>query len=124
MAAAATPAEQVEAWLRGVLEQALHPRGAAATRPFAVRRGELAVHHPEEVARSEQQLTDPLRRALEGARAAGALPRVDPARDGEALYHLAFGWLEARLAEPAPAERSDAERLVVFAMAGLHGVSA
>jgi AcrR family transcriptional regulator len=57
MAAAATPAEQVEAWLRGVLEQALHPRGAAATRPFAVRRGELAVHHPEEVARSRKSHT-------------------------------------------------------------------
>ena len=57
MAAAATPAAQVEAWLRGVLEQALHPRGAAATRPFAVRRGELALHYPEEVARSERQLT-------------------------------------------------------------------
>ncbi len=123
MAAAATPAEQVEAWLRGVLEQALHPRGAAATRPFAVRRGELAVHHPEEVARSEQQLTDPLRRALEAARATGALPHVDPTRDGEALYHLAFGWLEARLAEPEAAQRADAERLVAFAMAGLRGVS-
>jgi len=123
MAAAATPSAQVEAWLRGVLEQALHPRGAAATRPFAVRRGELAVHHPEEVARSEQQLTDPLRRALDAARAAGELPRVDPARDAEALYHLAFGWLEARLASPTPAKREDAERLVSFALAGLRGAS-
>jgi len=123
MAAAATPLEQVEAWLRGMLEQALHPRGAAATRPFAVQRGELAVHYPEEVARSEQQLTGPLRRALEAARSSGALPQVDPQRDGEALYHLALGWMEARLEEPASARREDAERLVAFALAGLRGVS-
>jgi AcrR family transcriptional regulator len=123
MAAAATPEEQVEEWLRGVLEQALHPRGAAATRPFAVRRSELALHHPAEVARSEQQLTDPLRRALEAGRASGALPHVDPARDGEALYHLAFAWLEARLGEPVPARREDAERLVAFALAGLRGMA-
>ena len=124
MAAAATPAGQVEEWLRGVLEQALHPRGAAATRPFAVRRGELAVHHPEEVARSERQLTEPLRRALAAAGASGELPHVDPARDGEALYHLALAWLEARLEEPGPARREDAERRVAFAMAGLRGMGA
>jgi AcrR family transcriptional regulator len=123
MAKATTPAQQVEEWLRGVLEQALHPRGAAATRPFAVRRSELAMHHPEEVARSEQQLTQPLIHALEAARAAGALPQVDPQRDGEALYHLALGWLEARLEEPTPARREDAERLVAFAMSGLRGMA-
>jgi AcrR family transcriptional regulator len=122
MAAAPTPAGRVEAWLRGVLEQALHPRGAAATRPFAVGRGELAVHHPEEVARSELRLTAPLRRALEAARASGELPGVDPVRDVEALYHLALGWLEARLEEREPAHRADAERLVAFAMAGLRGL--
>ena len=123
MAAAATPAGQVEEWLRGVLEQALPPRGAAATRPFAVQRGELAVHYPEEVARSERQLREPLRRALEAARDSGELPRVDPLRDGEALYHLALGWMEARLEEPDPARREDAERLVAFALAGLRGVA-
>jgi AcrR family transcriptional regulator len=124
MAAAQTPAGQVDAWLRGVLEQALHPRGAAATRPFAVGRGELAARHPEEVARSERRLSEPLRRALEAARASGELPGVDPARDTESLYHLALGWMEARLEEPAPARREDAERLVAFAMAGLRGLGA
>jgi len=122
MAAATEPEAKVEAWLRGVLEQGLHPRGAAATRPFAVQRGELAVHHPEEVARSERQLREPLREALEAARAAGSLPHVDPARDAETLHHLAFAWLEARLAEGEPARRADADRLVAFALAGLRGV--
>jgi AcrR family transcriptional regulator len=123
MAAAPSPAGQVEAWLRGVLEQALHPRGAAATRPFAVGRAELAVHHPGEVARSERRMSEPLYRALEAARSSGQLPGVDPARDAEALYHLALGWMEARLEEPEPARREDAERLVAFAMAGLRGLA-
>ena len=122
MARAASPAEQVREWLRGVCEQALHPRGAEATRPFAVGRAEIAAHYPEEVARSERQLTEPLRRALEAARSAGELPGADPARDTETLYHLAMGWMEARLEGPAPARREDAERIVGFAMAGLHGV--
>ena len=48
---------------------------------------------------------------------------MDPARDGEALYHLALAWLEARLEEPEPARREDAERLVRFALAGLRGMA-
>jgi AcrR family transcriptional regulator len=121
MARAETPLEQVREWLRGVLEQALHPRGAEATRPFAVGRAELALHYPDEVARSERQLTGPLRAALEAAHAAGELPGVDPERDAEALYHLAMGFSEARLREGVPARREDAERLVAFAVRGLGG---
>jgi AcrR family transcriptional regulator len=123
MARTGTASEQVREWLLGVCEQALSPRGAEATRPFAVGRSEIAARHPEEVARSERQLTEPLRRALEAARAAGELPGVDPARDTEALYHLAMGWMEARLEEPAPARREDAERIVAFALAGLRGLA-
>ncbi len=122
IARAATPSERVREWLRGVCEQALHPRGAEATRPFAVGRAEIAARYPEEVARSERQLTEPLRRALEAARASGELPAVDPARDTETLYQLAMGWMEARLEQPVPARREDAERLVSFALAGLRGV--
>ena len=48
---------------------------------------------------------------------------MDPLRDGEALYHLALGWMEARLEEPDPARREDAERLVAFALAGLRGMA-
>jgi len=124
MARAGSPSEQVREWLLGVCEQALSPRGAEATRPFAVGRSEIAARHPEEVARSERQLTEPLRRALEAARTAGELPGADPSRDTETLYHLAMGWLEARLEEATAARREDAERLVAFALAGLRGLPA
>jgi AcrR family transcriptional regulator len=119
MAKAPSAVERVRAWLRGMLEQALHPRGAEATRPFVLARGRLARHYPEEVALSEQRLTALVRDALAEAKQAGELPEADPAADAESLYHLAMGWLEARLAEGGPADRSQAARVEAFAMAGL-----
>jgi AcrR family transcriptional regulator len=124
MAEAPSASERVRAWLRGMLEQALNPRGAGATRPFVLARGRLARHYPEEVALSEQRLTALVRDALAEAKAAGELPAADPAADAEALYHLAMGWLEARLGEGAPADRARAERLEAFALAGLRAGSA
>jgi len=127
MQAAERPLEQVRAWLVGMLEQALDPEGAAATRPFALARGRLVEAFPDEVAASERQLTALVRDAIRAAAAAGEIPSGDPDRDAETLYHLAMGWMQARLAEPRPADRRDAERLVGFAMSGLArgaGVSA
>lgn len=119
MAAAPDPVERVRAWVRGMLAQALDVRGAEATRPFALARGRLARHYPDEVARSEQRLAALARRAIAEAKAAGDLPDAEPDADAEALYHLAMGWLEARLRSGEPAERRQASRLEAFAMAGL-----
>ena|SRR5262245_11499689 len=119
MQAAPTPVAQVREWLRGILEQALSPSGSRATRPFALARLRLADAHPQEVAESERQLTALVREALRAAVAAGELPHAQPEGDAEALYHLAMGWVEARLADGRPAARADAERLVDFALAGL-----
>jgi AcrR family transcriptional regulator len=124
MAEAPSASERVRAWLRGMLEQALHPRGSEATRPFVLARGRLARHYPEEVALSEQRLTALVREAIAEAKQAGELPAADPAADAESLYHLAMGWLEARLGEEAPADRAQAERVEAFAMAGLRAGSA
>ena len=119
MERATSPSEAVREWLRGMAEQALDPAAARATRPFALARGRLSESHPEEIARSEQQLTAPLRDALERAVAAGELPGADPERDAEALYHLAMGWMQTRLLDASRARRADAEQLEAFAMAGL-----
>jgi AcrR family transcriptional regulator len=119
MRAARSPLAQVRAWLLGMLEQALDPEGAAATRPFALARGRLAESFPEEVAESERQLTALVRGAIAEAAAAGEIPAGDPDRDAESLYHLAMGWMQARLAEGRPADPRDAERLVDFALGGL-----
>lgn len=119
MARASSPKEQVREWIRGMLEQALHERGAQATRPFVRARARLAESLPEEVSRSEQQLTEPLRIALARAVEVGELPHAIPERDAEAIYHLAMGWVQARLQEPAAADRSDAMRLEEFALCGV-----
>jgi AcrR family transcriptional regulator len=124
MEKAPSAAERVRAWLCGMLEQALHPRGAEATRPFVLARGRLARHYPEEVALSEQRLTALVREALAEAKQSGELPNADPAADAESLYHLAMGWLEARLAADEPADRAQAGRVEAFAMAGLRAGSA
>ena len=99
MDAVDSPEDRVREWIRGMLEQALDQRGAQATRPFALARGRLAEAFPEEVARSESQLTGLLRQAIGDAIAAGQTPHADPERDAESLYHLTMGWVEARLLE-------------------------
>ena len=119
MQAAATPTERVRECLRGLLEQALSPAGARATRPFALARARLAEVHPEEVVESERQLTALVREAIRAAVAAGELPDADPEGDAETLYHLAMGWLEKRLGGARAPDRRDAERLVDFALHGL-----
>jgi len=110
---------RVREWMRGMLEQALSPTGAAATRPFALARTRLAAEFPGEVAASEAELTALVRDAIRAGRDAGELPDADPERDAETLYHQAMGWLQARLAEEKPPERDAAERLVEFALHGL-----
>jgi AcrR family transcriptional regulator len=119
MQAAASPTARVREWLRGLLEQALSPAGARATRPFVLARERLAEAQPEEVAESERQLTALVREAIRAAVAAGELPQADPEGDAETLYHLAMGWLQARLAGGRTPERRDADRLVDFALHGL-----
>lgn len=117
MASFSSPEDRVKAWLEGMLEQALDPEAAAATRPFALSRARLADLFPREVEESEQRLTAMLRDALHES--GGALRSVDPQRDAETLYDLALGWMQRRLAQPGLATRGDAEALTEFA---LHGI--
>lgn len=119
MAQAESPVEAVREWIRGMAVQAQDEGGAAATRPFALGRGRLAETFPAEIARSETQVTTPLRAALEAARANGTMPAVAPEQEAEALYHLMMGWVEARLVEARIPGEAEVERLEAFAMAGL-----
>lgn len=121
METADDPAERVSRWLHGILEQALNPDAAAATRPFALSRARLSELFPGEVEASERRTTALLRDALEEARRAGVFPHGDPERDADALYSLSMGWVERALARSVAASREDAEHLVAFAMRGLGG---
>ena len=119
MAGASTAEGEVREWIRGMLEQALAAEGAEATRPFALARGRLAASYPDEVARSEQQLTALLRESIVRGQARGELLAADPDRAPEALYLLAMGWLEGRLRETSSPACEDAVWLEEFAIAGL-----
>ena len=119
MTRARSPLGAIREWIRGMLEQALHPEGAESTRPFVLAKGRLADAFPEEVAASERRLTETLRQAIETARDVGELPDAHPAADAEAIYHLTMGWIQARLAEPDETARELAARLEAFALAGL-----
>ena len=122
MAEAAPGAPRVRAWLDGMLEQALRPDRVTASRPFALARGRLAEAHADAVASSEARISALARDALAEARRAGDLAGCAPEGDAETLYHLAMGWIQARLVDGGPGARgarADAERLVAFAMSGL-----
>lgn len=123
MERADTPAGQVREWLRGILAQALDPRGAEATRPFVLSRGRLAEAFPQEVAASERRVTELLHGPLADGAAASELRAGDPERDAEALYWLAMGFVQAQLARGEAASERDAAALEAFALAavGLEG---
>ncbi|MCZ6784437.1 MAG: TetR/AcrR family transcriptional regulator [Proteobacteria bacterium] len=114
---------KIREWLSGVLEQALHPEAASATRPFAVSRARLAELFPSEVEDCERQLAALLHGAIEAGVASGELAAADPERDAETVYNLAMGWVQRQLARPeaelAPASPDDAAHLIEFAMHGL-----
>jgi AcrR family transcriptional regulator len=114
-----TPLGRIRQWLAGMSEQALHPEAASATRPFVLARGRLAEVYPEEVAASERRLEALVEAELVALAAERPGAGVVPRRDAETLYHLAMGWMEARLREGSSGERTDAGRLVDFALGGL-----
>lgn len=113
------PAAKVREWLRGILAQALDPRGAEATRPFALSRGRLAESFPDEVAASERRITELLHAPLAEGAASGALRVGDPERDAEALYWLAMGFVQSQLAREGGASQRDAAALEAFALAAV-----
>ena len=119
MAEVSEPAQAVREWIRGMAAQAQRPTSVRASRPFALARGRLAEAFPEEIMRSEGQVTTPLRAALARARAEGAMPAVDADLEAEALYHMMMGWVEARLVEARIPGDAEVARLEAFAMAGL-----
>lgn len=121
MERAPTPEAGIREWIAGLLEQALNSEAAAATRPFAVSRARLAELFPEEVEASERQLTQLLRDAIAAASGAPPDSPADAAaeRDADAIYTLAMGWVQRRLAQPALVSRGDAEHIVDFALRGL-----
>jgi AcrR family transcriptional regulator len=105
-------APRVRAWIEGVLEQARNGEAAANTRPFAVNGARLADQFPEQSAHSRELVVAPLREAV--ADLGG-----DPQRDANAIYQLAFGFMNDALARRERPTRADVEHVVGFALSGI-----
>jgi AcrR family transcriptional regulator len=112
LAAVEPGAEQVRRWIDGVLEQARNPSAAENTRPFAINGARLADRFPDEIARSREEVVQPLRDAVA---AAGG----DPQRDADAIYHLVMSSMNDALVARVRPSRQDAEHLVEFALKGI-----
>jgi len=119
MAKVSSPLAKIRSFVEGVLEQALQPEAARATRPFAGSRARLAELFPRQVAASEQQLSALLAQAIENAVASGDLLHADPGPDAEVVYDLAMGWMQRKLCAGEVGTRDEAAQLVRFALRGL-----
>ena len=105
MTRASSPDDGVRAWVGAVLDQARDPNAAAATRPFVANSERLAVEYPVEVARSRDQLLEPL------ASTVGAT-------NARAVYHVAMGAVHDALAARHTPSKREIEALTVFAIKG------
>jgi AcrR family transcriptional regulator len=114
------PMDRVSAWVWGVLEQALDPERSAAHRPLLVHQGRLLDCLGASLWTHVGRLIGLLQDAIAEAREAGEIPEsVDPVRDGEAIFHLAMGWMHGRVVGRVIPPREEAERVVAFALRGL-----
>jgi AcrR family transcriptional regulator len=96
---------RVRAWINAVLDQARDPQAAAATRPFFANADRLAVVHPEEVARSRDQMVAPL------AATVGTM-------NARAIYHLTMGVMHDALAVLRSPTKREIEAVIEFAIRG------
>ena len=105
-------APRIAAWIEGVLAQARNREAAENTRPFVVNGLRIADRFPVEWSASRDALLAPLRDAVA---AAGG----DPARDPDALYHLAVGAMESALIRRVTPTRDDVHHIVRFSLRGI-----
>ena len=117
--AGSTCGERIQNWIEAILEQALSPQGAEATRPFVISRARLSDRFPSEVEEAEERLTAILSEEIRKGVERGELPGSEPERDARLLYNLAMGWVERQLISPSSDPRADADHLVSFARNGL-----
>src|SRR5207237_8130 len=119
MAKERTGSAKVRTWVEGILAQAANAEAAEATRPFSLNGLRLRHEFPDEVRRSDELLTAPLRDAVDQARHEGDAPSANPARDAETIYHLAMGRMQTYLARGERPSRADVQHLVAFVLAGI-----
>jgi AcrR family transcriptional regulator len=110
MARVALGVPRVRAWVEGVVEQARRPDAADNTRPFVVNGLRLADRFTVEWSRLHEALLAPLRAAIIDAGG-------NPERDAPAIYHLAFGTMQAALVRRTRPSQADVDHVVECSVA-------
>jgi AcrR family transcriptional regulator len=117
MARADEPADQVRAWIEGVLAQASNAAAAARTRPWALSEQRLAELFPREHQASVQLLVDLWRGPI--ARLPGNGRRAGTGEDAATMvYQLTFATLRAHLVARTKPEAREIHALVSFCLRG------
>jgi AcrR family transcriptional regulator len=111
---AATPADQIRAWIEGVLAQAVDTEAADRTRPFVVNVERLAEAFPEQQQASVAALIAPLRDAI--ARVSDPAGAEDRAVN---VYRLVFAALADFIRQRTAPDARQIASIVAF---GLRGV--
>jgi AcrR family transcriptional regulator len=116
MEKAAGPAEQVAAWVRGMLAQAVDADAAQRARPFTVNLARLATRFPEEHRASRDALIELLVAPVSELR---AKRRGDVWPDAVAVYDLVKAVQDRHLVERTAPTKRETEHLVAFVLAAL-----
>lgn len=119
MARATSPADQVRAWIEGVLAQASNSAVAARTRPWALSEQRLAELFPREHMASVELLVDLLRPPIGRLRGNDSSDRPRAEGDEATLvYQLTFAVLRAHLVARTGADSNEVDTLVAFCLRG------
>jgi AcrR family transcriptional regulator len=120
MSRGTSPADQVRAWIEGVLTQAINADAASRTRPWVLSEQRLAELFPREQEASVERLVGLLRQPIGGLQGTGADPdRVSAA--ATMVYRLVFATLRSHLAARTKPDAKESEALVAFCLLGATG---
>lgn len=109
------PLGRVQAWIEGVLAQAVDPKAASRTRPFLANLSRLTEQFPTEHQLSVRALVELLEESLHSAASLGEASTEDPTRDARAVYQLVISVMEAHVLAGTRPEPADIAHLVRFA---------
>jgi AcrR family transcriptional regulator len=121
MSRAATPADQIRAWIEGVLAQAVDAGAADRTRPFVVNVERLAEAFPEQQQASVAALIAPLRDAV--VQACGPVDPGQPDERAVNVYRLVFAALADFIRQRTAPSAEQIGSIVAFGLRGV-GVDA
>ena len=119
MAETTDPAQQVRAWIEGVLAQASNGDAAARTRPWVLSEQRLAELFPPEQQASVDALVALLAEPIERLRAGASPKSKDDAALASMVYQLTFAVLRSHLVADTKPNAREQRVLVDFCLKGV-----